>query len=71
METYPDDECGPKLKSNVSFKNLIGTLNNYGNIYELLNIDDTLVRERMFVKLTDVMGVEYGYIYDKWLKCKV
>ena len=71
IETYPSDECGPELKSNVTFKRLIETLDNSGDIYELLNIDDTLVRERIFEKLTEVMGVEYSYIYDQWLKCKV
>ena len=29
---------------------------------------DTIVRERIFIKLAEIMNVDYDYIYEQWLK---
>ena len=42
-------------------------LDSYENIYDLLGVGDSLVRERIFEALAEIMNVEYDYIYHQWL----
>jgi hypothetical protein len=42
-------------------------LDNYENIYDLIGVGDSLVRERIFEALAEIMNVEYDYIYHQWL----
>jgi hypothetical protein len=32
------------------------------------NFDDSIVRERAFKKLSELLGVDYDYVYEQWLK---
>ena len=43
-------------------------LDNYQDVYSLINVHDSLVRERLFNKLADIIRVNYNYIYNQWLK---
>ena len=61
---YPTDELGPLLNHVVTFEELYKGL---PAIYELIGVSDSLVRERVFTKLTEVMKVSYDDIYNKWL----
>ena len=70
INTYPTDELGKELKENITFKEVFECLDNYNNIYEFVGVCDSLVRERIFTKLSEIMEVDYNYIYDQWLKCK-
>lgn len=68
MENYPTDEMGYELNEDVDFDDLFMTLDNYGDVYELLGVYDSLIRERVFGKLSELMNVDYSYIYEQWLK---
>lgn len=68
MENYPTDEMGYELNEDVDFDDLFMTLDNYGDVYELLGAYDSLIRERVFGKLSELMNVDYSYIYEQWLK---
>lgn len=37
------------------------------NVYDLLSVDESDVREKVFAKIADVYEVEYEVIYYKWL----
>lgn len=64
---FPTDELGCEIKSNVLFSDLFVTLDNGEDVYEFLGVDDSIVRERVFGKLSEIMNVEYSYIYNQWL----
>jgi hypothetical protein len=41
--------------------------NHVSIVYDVLGVDDSLVRERVFGKLSEIMNVDYAVIYKKWL----
>lgn len=66
METYPTDELGPELKD-ITFADFFGGLVMRQDIYEWGNVGDSIVRERLFSKLADILEKDYDYVYDLWL----
>lgn len=69
IEEYPEDELGQEIDSNVTFEDLFEALDTYKDVYEVLGgyEIDSLIRERCFRKLSEIMDVSYDYIYDQWL----
>lgn len=64
---YPTDELSKEIDSNISFEMVFECLDNYGNIYDLIGVGDSLIRERIFEALAEIMNVKYDYIYHQWL----
>lgn len=67
MSNYPTDELGKDIQHEVTFYDLFECMDNYKDVYELLGVDDSIVRERVFSKLAEIMEVSYDYIYDQWM----
>lgn len=64
---YPTDELGVEINSEITFEDLFIMLDTDKDIYEALGVGDSIIRERVFDKLADIMKVDYDYIFDKWL----
>lgn len=70
LENYPDDEEGNNIKDTTTFADLYTMLiNGKGDIYKLIGVADSLIRERLFEHLSYSKDVDYNVIYDLWLKC--
>jgi hypothetical protein len=67
VEAFPSDELGIEINSEATFDGLFRTLDNYGDVYEYIGVGDSIVRERCFEKLAEIMGCDYNTIYDQWL----
>jgi hypothetical protein len=67
---FPEDELGKEL-NDVTFEQLFNTLDNYESVYDFIGVYDSVIRERLFSMLSVIMDVEYDYIYDQWMLCKV
>lgn len=65
--TFPTDELGEELKDGLTFQDLFVALDTYKDIYTLFGIDDSIIRERLFIKLSALMNVDYSYTYEQWL----
>ena len=65
-ETFPDDDLGPELL-NISFNDLLVELVRRRDIYDVIHVGDSLVRERLFDKLANILQVPYIFIYDIWM----
>ena len=63
---YPQDELGNTINEKVTFEDTFDCLDNHQNIYECLGVSDSVIRERVFNKLADIMDVDYEYIYEQW-----
>ena len=61
---FPTDELGEEINPEATFELL---KDNLPNAYDYLTVDDSIVRERCFVELSNRMGVDYDVIYNKWL----
>ena len=67
LTVYSDDSMGLEIKENITFEELFHVLDRYQDVYEFLGVNDSVIRERVFTKLAEVMEVNYGYIYEQWL----
>ena len=67
LKNFSGDDLGEYIKENITFAGLFDCLDNYKCVYEFLGVDDSIIRERVFEKLADIMDVEYEYIYNQWL----
>lgn len=71
IENYPSDELGETLSPSITFLDLNNLLNcgEGKNVYELLGgYSDTVIRERCFQKLAELINCPYDDIYSQWLK---
>lgn len=68
-QRYPNDNIVDKMRDGVTFLDLFDTLDNYGDVYALIFKEggDSIVRERCFEKLAEIMKCDYNYIHAQWL----
>ena len=64
LETFNDDE-GLKINENANFNDM--DYYEIRHIYDYLNVEDSIIRERVFEKLAQLVGATYQEIYDIWL----
>jgi len=64
---FPNDELGTEIYPDVTFEGLFDTLDNYRDVYDYVGVYDSIVRERLFKRLSEVINVPYDYIYQQWL----
>lgn len=65
---YPKDDLGPRLLSDVTFQDVVNGLNKGQGFYETVGPTvDTIVRERIFSKVAELLDVDYLAVYRKWL----
>lgn len=67
MYEFPTDFSGEDIRRGKTFYDLFEAMDKYVDVYDFLNIDDSVVRERVFEGLADVMGVPYNEVYEKWM----
>ena len=70
IKEYSTDDLGREINEEITFYDIFYALDRYNDIYEVLGVEDSAIRERVFRKLADIMKVEYNYIYEQWLLCK-
>jgi hypothetical protein len=59
---------GKGINPNATFDGLWNVLKTYGDVYEYLYVYDSIIRERLFEKLSIDKDVDYDVIYNQWLK---
>ena len=65
VKAYPTDNLGPELVGN--FAGALKTMANDGDIYDYMGVGDSIVRERLFTRLSEMLGLDYDHIYNLWL----
>ena len=66
LNEYPTDELGEELNGGATFGGLWKAIRG-GILYEYLGVYDSIVRERIFKKFSEITGHDYEYIYEEWL----
>lgn len=69
IKEYSTDDLGREINEEITFYDIFYALDRYNDIYEVLGVEDSVIRERVFQKLADIMKVEYNYIYEQWSLC--
>lgn len=63
-ETYPTDDLGDEISDTVTFEEIAHEPN---RVYELLNVNDSLIRERVFQEISSRGKIPYDDLYKNWL----
>ena len=69
LKNFPDDEMGEEINEKVTFCDLFIAMDGYKSVYSFIGVNDSIVRERIFEKLSEIMNIDYDYIYQQWLLC--
>ena len=69
VKAYPIDDLGPELVGN--FAGALETMAKGGCIYDYMGVGDSLVRERLFTRLSEMRGLDYDHIDELWLNQEV
>ena len=67
-ERFPEE--GPfidQIPEDLTFRKVLVGLNNEENIYDIIGVNDSVVREEIFILLSDLLDIEYDEIYQLWL----
>jgi hypothetical protein len=67
---FPTDDLGFKLNDEATFEGLFKTLDTYGEMYDYIGVVDSLIRERLFDRLAEIMSVPYHEVYNQWAMAK-
>jgi hypothetical protein len=68
VKNYPTDDMGNGINPQATFDGLWNVLKTYGDVYAYLYVYDSIIRERLFEKLSIDKDVDYDVIYNQWLK---
>jgi len=68
LENYPTDELGLELDGTTTFVGLLNTLYEGEDIYTYIDVIDSIIRERLFERLSVILNKPYEYIYNLWLR---
>jgi hypothetical protein len=68
LTNFPTDELGAEINPTATFDGLVRVLNNYEDVYEYIGVSDSVIRWRLFEKLSEITTTEYSVIYDLWLQ---
>lgn len=65
---FPTDEWAiDGMNRIVTFQDVYECLCLQYNVESVLGVSDSIVRERVFEKLSELMGCEYDYVYEQWM----
>ncbi|WP_099301866.1 hypothetical protein [Bacillus sp. Marseille-P3800] len=66
-ENFPSDEMAIEIDSSINFINVMHAIEYEESFYDLIGVNDSIVRERIFEGLAEAFDLSYDYIYQKWL----
>ena len=64
---YPTDDLGKEINENLNYLQLFNGLLSDDDIYEMIDVSDSLIRERVLERLAYLMGIDHQIIYYLWL----
>lgn len=68
IKAYPTDTEGAKIRSNLTFRTLLSKfLLAPKDIYDIVGVGDSVIRERIFEALSKILNCNYDVIYKIWL----
>lgn len=75
MESFLTDELGEEITEELTFEELVRLMDRKHDVYEVIGVGDSLVRERIFSGLETAMqnagyNTTYDDIYNAWLNRK-
>ena len=66
VNEFPSDELGLEIDPKANFESLWLAIRG-DMVYEYIGVSDSVIRERVFEKFSQLTGHDYDYIYQQWL----
>lgn len=67
-ERFPEEGSFiDQIPEDLTFRKVMDALNNEEDIYDVIGVNDSVVREEIFILLSDLLDIEYDEIYQLWL----
>ena len=66
VNEFPSDELGLEINPKANFESLMLAIKS-DLVYEYIGVSDSVVRERLFEKLSELKGCTYDEIYNEWI----
>lgn len=67
IKEYSSDDLGKELNDESTFKDLLIAILNGNDVYSVLGVGDSIIRERAFAKLSKINGKGEQWAYNNWL----
>ena len=67
LKNHPTDELGKEINPDATFAGLIETIKSGRNVYDFIGVDDSVVRERLFLKVCEIVDWKYKKLFNLWL----
>lgn len=67
MATFPEDGLGAEMDARATFGDMQEALDEGRDVYDVLGVGDSIVRERIFTRLAEALGTDYDEVYELWL----
>ena len=67
LKEYSSDKLGKKLNDDSTFSDLLIAISKGNDVYAVLGVADSVVRERAFAKLSKIENKEGQWAYNTWL----
>lgn len=67
IDKYTTDNLGNEITDGLTFDGVYSALKRGDDIYKVIGVNDSIVRERIFYELSRRRNVDYDVIYDMWL----
>ena len=66
VNEFPSDELGLEINPKANFESLMLAIKG-DLVYEYIGVSDSVIRERLFEKLSKLTGRTYDSIYNEWI----
>lgn len=67
VQDFPTDDLGKEINENLNYLQVFNGLLSDDDIYEMMGVEDSLIRERVLRMLAYLMEMDYQIIYYLWL----
>lgn len=70
-KTYPTDELGREIDGSITFADVLLGIAQCAEVYDIIGVSDSIIRERIFAEIASRMGCDYNVIFNLWLEDKL
>lgn len=68
LNSFEVDNLGNEISEGVTFGDVMRCLEEHNDFYDCIGVGDSVIRERVFEKLAEILNVEPLTVYYQWLK---
>lgn len=68
LSSFEIDNLGNEISEDATFADVMKCLEEHKDFYDCIGVEDSVIRERIFKKLAEILNVEPLVVYYQWLK---